>query len=223
MSRRRCLKERRKTNEQFFISCEGECEKFYFEHLQKLINTCEKRKANCKIYAKKKQPKDLVLGFGLAKLDLPFMSARDIEDNSPYHVKLFHEYLDEIKYCTTVLKAKTFIAGYSNFAFELWIILHRKVFDFQILDRTKYLSHINSSFGFSFSTMDEYKKEDNFKSLLETISLEDVKKAIENARSSRKTKKSACKIVKYSDFEYDSVDPATNIDSLVSFILDKCL
>lgn len=213
---------KRLLNQQFFISCEGECEKYYFERLQELINSNKKRKLNCKIEAKKKSPKDLALGLGIVKYSLPFMAVRDIEDNSDYHKRVFHEYLSETKECKTDLHIKTFLVGYSNFTFELWMILHKRLFEFSIPDRTKYLEYINSSFKTSFSDLAEYKKEDNFKALLNTLSLDDVYHAIKNARISRDTKKSAFKPISYCGVVYDSVDPATNIDELVEYILEKC-
>lgn len=42
------MKGNRKTQKSYFISIEGETEKWYFEHLEKLINACETRKQDVK-------------------------------------------------------------------------------------------------------------------------------------------------------------------------------
>lgn len=42
------MKGNRKTQKSYFISVEGETEKWYFEHLEKLINACETRKQDVK-------------------------------------------------------------------------------------------------------------------------------------------------------------------------------
>lgn len=38
---------KRLENSTYSLTVEGECEKLYFEHLKKLINTNENRKRNC--------------------------------------------------------------------------------------------------------------------------------------------------------------------------------
>ena len=51
--------------------------------------------------------------------------------------------------------------GYSNFTFELWMILHKRDCNGSLTDRRQYLNPINQAFGEKFENLDQYKHEDN--------------------------------------------------------------
>lgn len=68
--------------------------------------------------------------------------------------------------------------GYSNFTFELWIILHKKDLKGPLTDKKQYLKYINEIFDEDFKSLDEYKEEKNFKRVVEQITLEDIINAI---------------------------------------------
>lgn len=49
----------------------------------------------------------------------------DVESNEPFHVEKFRNILSEMKEAKTQ-KKMTYRLGYSNFAFELWMVLHKR-------------------------------------------------------------------------------------------------
>lgn len=49
----------------------------------------------------------------------------DVESTSPVHTEKFHSILKEMKEAKTQKNIRYHL-GYSNFTFELWIVLHKK-------------------------------------------------------------------------------------------------
>ncbi len=60
-------------------------------------------------------------------------------------------------------KAIKYTLGYSNFAFDLWMVLHKADCNRSLSYRHQYLDPINRAYQEHFSDMDEYKKENNFR------------------------------------------------------------
>ena len=73
--------------------------------------------------------------------------------------------------------------GYSNFPFELWMVLHRKDCNGLLGHRSQYLLHINQVYGESFEELDHYKAHDAFHRCLAKLTLDDVKAAIRRAEA----------------------------------------
>ena len=65
--------------------------------------------------------------------------------------------------------------GYSNFTFELWIILHKKDCFGPFYNRKQYLVPIQQCFNEKFEDLEHYKQENTFKRCLEKLTLNDVK------------------------------------------------
>ena len=72
--------------------------------------------------------------------------------------------------------------GYSNFTFELWIILHKIDFNTPLNHRSQYFSFINRAYGEQFNNLDDYKRENNFKRILKKLTIDDVREAIKRAK-----------------------------------------
>ncbi len=72
--------------------------------------------------------------------------------------------------------------AYSNISFELWILLHKTNCFQSFISNKGYLKLINSNFNQNYSRLREYKKEDNFKRLLNNLNLDDVFQAIIRAK-----------------------------------------
>ena len=51
--------------------------------------------------------------------------------------------------------------GYSNFSFELWIILHKNQQMSLVSHRKQYVKGINKAFNEDFQFIDDYKQEKN--------------------------------------------------------------
>ena len=146
----------------FVFSVEGETEQWYLLWLRDQINQCEKRKYNVSIDAKIQQSPKKFYKTVNAKTTPEIIHICDVESNEPVHVEKFRNILSEMKEAKTQ-KRITYRLGYSNFTFELWIVLHKKDCNGMLTHRRQYLEHINRAFGESFENPDQYKHEDEFK------------------------------------------------------------
>ena len=139
----------------YYFSVEGENEKWYFEHLQKLINCSEEAVFNVQFNIKiDKSPFSRIKAINVpvyAKQKLPVFHVVDYESNTPEHTEQFCGMLDELKYIKTKRAMYDYKLGYSNFAFELWLILHKRTGDFSVADRSRYVEQINTLYGTNFT------------------------------------------------------------------------
>ena len=114
--------------------------------------------------------------------------------------------------------------GYSNFSFDLWMILHKKQQKGSISHRKQYIKGINKAYDESFQFIDDYKEERNFKKLLSKIDLDDVIRAVRNGNEIRKMNEqdsqSMCKT--YGHFKYYTENPDLTINECVEQILREC-
>lgn len=78
------------------------------------------------------------------------------------------------------------------------------------------------TFGEKFQSMDEYKKERNFKRLLENLTLQDVKDAIQRAEEIQEINICQDNKQNYRDFEYYSNNPSLSIHEHIKKILQEC-
>ena len=106
----------------------------------------------------------------------------DYESHDPVHSMKFESTLDQMKEVNRSSKAITYKSGYSNFTFELWIVLHKADCFGSFTDRSQYLDPINKAYGEEFENLDKYKREDDFKRVLRKLSLSNVKDAVQRAR-----------------------------------------
>lgn len=216
------------SNLNYYISCEGETEKWYFEWLQSQINSDTRTKNKVTLnphkgrtptdYAKSIRGAFAATSAGCAKL---FYCVQDIEDYSDEHIKKFHELCKNTKKAKSITKKCQFAIAYSNFTFEVWMIAHRLQVS-SIIDRSKYYQEINRAFGFKFVDNDDYKKEDNFKNVLKLLTLDDIIKcALPECDRIRKINNTFYKQYErqYMGMTYYVHNPDTNIDELIREIL----
>ena len=90
--------------------------------------------------------------------------------------------MDQMKKAMGLGKQIVYKFGYSNFTFDLWIVLHKTDCFAHLTHRKDYLSYINRAYSKTFESMDEYKYEDNFKQCLNQLTLSDVIKAVERSK-----------------------------------------
>ena len=223
----------RKESRKFFISVEGEnCEKQYFEHLQKLINACPESKYNVNFVIKAQvTPRQMIKRCGSMPIDrdaqgkpIPYMHVADIEDyNDSGFRKHFFDLLDEMK----VIKkesGKAYLMGYSNLTFDLWMLLHVNDMGGTVANRGKYLNSINRHFHKSFSRLDDYKDHDEFDTILKDfVSLDSIRKAVERAKIIRKwnsdNHKEKCD---HKGFDFYKDNPDTTVDIIIKKIFKVC-
>ena len=176
------------------ISVEGEvCEILYFEHLSRLINECDKATYKVSFDIKKKNPssfyKSRVNTYarkkkGKAKECITYFHVQDIECYETHNDK-FVALINEIK----KLEEETGVyyqLRYTNYTFDLWIIIHKRDMFHCITNRHKYYKDINKAFKTSYNHMDEYKKEEEFRKILDSITLYDVINAVARGEKIRK-------------------------------------
>lgn len=107
----------------YALTVEGETEKWYFLWLKDRINEYEARTYNASIVPKVQQsPRSFYKGTN-RKITPEAFHICDVESEESCHIDRFHRILKEMKEAKT-LKNISYHLGYSNFTFELWMILH---------------------------------------------------------------------------------------------------
>jgi hypothetical protein len=215
-----------KSNVKFYISTEGDTDKWYFEHLRRLINNNADTVYNlsCKL-EQCKSPKKFIKNKNL--IEETYFHIFDYESNSSEHEALLKRILQEIKdiNANPYFKDKVVCkAGYSNLSFDLWILLHKVKFTSSLSHCAKYLQHINKAYGTNFESMDKYKQEDNFKKqILAKITLPDVYNAIKYAKEIKLTNEQNAKVSKeIYGFKYFTDNPDLSIHECIGEILKSC-
>jgi len=157
----------------------------------------------------------------LAKTDIIHIFDRESEE--PVHVQQFETTLERMKQAQKIGKSITYTLGYSNFAFDLWMILHKADCNGPLDHRSQYLKPINRAFQRKFKSMDEYKRETNFKGLLKHLSLADVWKAIDRSeRIMEWNKEQGHLLHQLYGYEYYTVNPSLSVGEVVKDIFVRC-
>ncbi|MEG1197130.1 MAG: RloB family protein [Raoultibacter sp.] len=173
----------RKVTDKYYFSVEGETEKWYLDWLCAQINT-DPRTVRCVALDTKIQKNPLKRAKSLTVLDkVKVCHVFDFESEDEIHTKQFRETLERMKHASKLGRSITYVSGYSNFTFELWILLHREDARAQLGHRRDYLRPINRAFSEQFESLDQYKHEANFKRVLSKLSLDDVVDACRRARA----------------------------------------
>ena len=205
----------------YTFTVEGETEMWYLNWLKDMINSEGQRKFNVSIEVKVQQsPIDFVKK--ITKLSTPKVTHLcDLESNSKEHSDNFKNVLSELKNSSKQKKIQ-YCLGYSNFSFELWIVLH-KIKCGSFCDRTKYIACINKAYNKKYKNLREYKQESEFKKCLSQLNLSDVKKAIERAEQIMKEKKDLdCRKIQYKGFVYFIDNPSITVHLAIKEILADC-
>ena len=213
----------RKSTKKYYFSVEGETEEWYLLWLRDLINSTEeaafKVAIDCKIEKDPlKRAKGLVT---TTKTEIYHIS--DYESDEAVHVKQFTDTMDRMKAAMGLGKQIIYKFGYSNFTFDLWIVLHKADCFGSLVHRKNYLSHINRAYGEEFESMDEYKHEDNFKRCLKKLSLDDVIKAVERSEKIMENNVAAGYVMqKYKGFSYYKENPSLAVWEAIKKVLKDC-
>lgn len=213
---------KRRTQNTYFIFLEGETEKWYFEHLKFLINTCEERSNDVEfIYSPEIEPIKAIRSIS-SPYRMGCFEIFDFEGTTDNDKSHFESIIKQYK--TVKREYKDFHLGYSNLTFELWMILHRKCIFSYMAGKKLYLKEINKAFTKNFQSLAEYKRERNFKKILnDYIHLEEIQVAIENAERIRARKKeSGATLVNVAKFQYYFDNPDCTIQECVKQILKEC-
>jgi len=213
----------RKKNNTYYFSVEGETEKWYFEWLQRTINANSESLYTVKFDCSKqkdplKRAKGLVV---LAKTEITHVVDRESEET--IHVRQFETMLNRMKEAENLGKSIKYNLGYSNFAFELWIVLHKSDCYSSLTNRRQYLPFINHAFFEQFENLNHYKEEANFKRILGKLTLDDVKEAIKRAEYIMRIKHENGYLPRqYKGYKYYTENPSLSVWEIVKKILFDC-
>lgn len=176
-------------------------------------------KFDCKI---DKDPLSRVKGMSvLGKTEIAHIFDRESEE--PVHVRQFETTLERMKEAQNIGKNIKYTLGYCNFSFDLWMVLHKEDSNGSLNYRHQYLSQLKRAFQEKFSSMDDYKKEDNFKRLLEKLSLTDVWDAVGRAKMIEKRNVERGYILnQHCGHTYFTENPSLSIWTIVENILTIC-
>lgn len=213
----------RKLAKKYFFSVEGETEQWYLYWLRDIINKSEEAcytvSIDCKIEKDPlKRAKGLIL---TGKTEIYHFA--DYESDEEFHVKQFTDVMDSMKQAMNLGKQITYKFGYSNFTFDLWIVLHKITCNSVLHHRKQYLQYINKAFKENFEDMKEYKHEDNFKRCLSQLNLDDVRNAIKRSEQIMdQNKQSGFVLQQYKGFTYYKENPSLAVWEPIKCILKDC-
>ena len=181
----------KKESRQFNISVEGiNCEKMYFEHLAKLINSSDRNTYNLKVDPRKMSPLEYAKRNAYKPVDkrkgnkrIPYIHVQDIEDYyDDFQRTKFYGMIDEMRMAEDKFSI-VYELGYSNYTFELWMLLHVADMTHAVQDRHSYLAPINRWFHRNYTDIDEFKSHDEFQKILEEfVTLDSIIQAISRAK-----------------------------------------
>lgn len=147
----------------------------------------------------------------------------DYESSDDIHVQQFSTTLQRMKKAQGIGKNIQYKLGYSNFTFELWIVLHKADCNTTLTHRSQYLRPLNQAYNDHFENLDTYKSENNFKRVLSRLSLPDVRAAINRSRSIMKRNVDNQFILyNISGYKYYKDNPSLTIYSVIEEILNDC-
>jgi hypothetical protein len=213
----------RKENLKRYFSVEGETELWYFQWLEKQINDCPDAthsvSFNCKKY---NDPIKHMKSLSITEA-VYVTHVFDYESDADVHTKRFADTLENMKKAGHLGKNVTYQLGYSNFAFELWIVLHKADCSKRLTHRGQYLASINRAYGEHFEDLHQYKHEGNFKRILQKLCLQDVKDAIRRAQKIMNDNKENGYILhSYKGYDYYREIPSLSVWESVAKILSDC-
>ena len=193
----------RKETRKYYFSVEGETEKWYLDWLQKTINAIPESKYNVRFDSKiQKDPLARVKGMTLLE-QTEITHVFDSESEDPIHTKQFQETLDRMSEAEQLGKDINYKLGYSNFTFELWIILHKTDCNGAKTNRKQYLFDLNKAYNEKFEDLKEYKRENDFKRILKKLTINDVIFAVRRSEIiMKRNKESGYKPQKYKGYSF---------------------
>ncbi len=213
----------RKLTKKYYFSVEGETEQWYLKWLQDMINATEeseyKVSIDCRIQKNPlKHAKSLAI---TQKVEVYHFF--DYESDEEIHVKGFQDALANMKEAQNIGKQITYKSGYSNFTFDLWIVLHMMDCNTSYSHRRQYVTPINQALDERFENMDEFKKEANFKRCLGKLQLSNVIDAVERAKKiMQRNQENGYILHQYKGYRYYKENPSLMAWEAIEKILADC-
>ena len=187
----------RRENRTYYFSVEGDTEQWYLEWLQRTINAEPTARYTVKLDCKiQKDPVSRVKRMTVVgKTEITHNSGKNIK----YHL------------------------GYSNFTFELWMILHMNECNGVLTHRQQYLNPLNRAYGENFENLEQYKEEKNFKRILGKLTLEHVKQAVHRSETiMRRNEDLGNRLQQYKGYCYYKENQSLTVWEQIKRILQDC-
>lgn len=212
-----------KITKKYYFSVEGDTEKWYLDWLQEQINNEPLAKYKVSIDSKiQKNPLKRAKSMNvLSKVEITHLC--DYESKDEVHTTQFKETLDLLKETSKLGKLIKYNLGYTNFTFELWMVLHKTICNGLLSHRRQYLEPINREFDEDFENLHQYKHKANFKRVLGKISFPEVKSAIERAKTiMQRNEENDLVLQQYKGYQYYIENPSLSIWKSIEKILKDC-
>lgn len=213
----------RKPGKKYYFSVEGETEQYYLEWLRDTINASPKSKIKVKLDCRiQKDPVKRVKSMNIhGKTEITHIFDRESEE--PVHVEEFITTLLRMKEAERCGKTVIYNLGYSNFTFELWIVLHKADCNGAKAHRSYYLELINRIYGEQFETLDHYKHEKNFKRILSKLTINDVQLAIKRSKTiMQRNQEKGYTLQRQGKYYFYKENPSLSIWESIEKILSDC-
>lgn len=213
----------RKENRTYFFSVEGDTEQWYLEWLQRAINAAPEAactvKLDCKI---QKDPFARVKRMKIVrKTEITHLF--DYESGEEEYEREFKTVIDRMREAESSGKDIQYRIGYSNFTFELWMILHMADCNGPLTHRRQYLPLLNKAYGENFGSLEEYKHENNFKRILGKLTLANVRQAVQRSRTIMQVNQESGRILQqYKGYPYYKENPSLTVWEQIEKILKVC-
>ncbi len=193
------------------LGCEGENqERLYFNKVQELVNNIEERTHDLMFdYAEPfgGDPKCVVertITKSIGKTNRA--SIFDYDGKR----KKFEEAID-------LAKEHQIVLGYTNYCFDLWLILHKKYYSQEVTSQDGYTQELRRVYGLRKGA--NIKKREQVEKIIAQINLEDIRTAMSNAeRITSDVKRTFNKTPQGNDY-YDN--PDTQLHIMLRTILKK--
>lgn len=210
----------------YYFTVEGSTEQWYLNWLQDKINQNPAIRENIRFNVKiERDPLSYVKHVLIPHPDIhkEIFHIFDYESQEEAHVQQFQNTLGRMKIAQQQKRGIQYKLGYSNFTFELWMVLHKTDCYSSLTNRAQYLDRLNRAYHTNFQSLDEYKKENNFKNLLTMLSLEDVQQAVQRARTIMKRNETCGYILqKHKGYSYYRENPSLSLGDVIGKILKEC-
>ena len=155
---------------------------------------------------------------------IPYFHIQDIEDYyDDFQRTEFYGMIDDLRKAEKQFNID-YELGYSNYTFELWMLLHVTDLTHAVQDRHSYLAPINRWFHRSYGNIDEFKSHDEFQGILdEFVTLDSVEQAIHRAERIIQLNEEDEKIKEnYKGFTFYRDNPDLSVHEVVQMIFDVC-
>ncbi len=212
---------KRDGNKTYHFSVEGFTEKWYMDWLQNMINA-ELQDGSVKLDSRvQKDPLSYAKRVTVHD-KMKIFHVFDYESAESVHTQHFLTTLERMKKAEKIGKDIKYYLGYSNFTFELWMILHKADCNGQLAHRRQYLKYLNDAYEEHFEDLDQYKHEKNFKRILGKLSLDNVCQAVQRSERIMQHNQITYSPQKYKGYEYYKENPSLTIGEVIGDILKDC-